>query len=180
MLFYLSSPCCGPSEAAVRSRWRAESSRNRRRAGPLCAGARGRHRSARSSSDTEPGRDRREAEPAGRPPPDPELPLWSKRETKECQIGSVLFLYSAQHFSLFWSELHCEIFCLIWATFSSMFVFWWSRIICTVYYFKMVLVLSSSLHITDFSKWVQFSSQWITIPIRANQTKTVEQDFLST
>lgn len=77
-----SSPYCGPSAAVVRSRWRAVSSRNRHRAGPLGAGARGRHRFVRSSSDTEPGRERRAAEPAGRLPPGPELPPWIERRDK--------------------------------------------------------------------------------------------------
>lgn len=57
--------------------------RNRRRAGRLAAGAHERCRSGHSYEGTEPGRDRRAEELAGRLQPGPELLPWMEGKTTE-------------------------------------------------------------------------------------------------
>lgn len=73
------------------------SSRNRHRAGPLGAGAHEGRRSVRSSVDIEPGRDRRAAEPAGRPPPGPELPPCVEGKTEKESDIKLFVLLSVKH-----------------------------------------------------------------------------------
>lgn len=72
------------------------SNRNRRRAGPLGAGAHERHRSGRSYVGREPGRDRRAAEPAGRPPPGQELQPWIEGGTNKGRFSTIHTLCPVQ------------------------------------------------------------------------------------
>lgn len=73
------------------------SSRNRHREGPLGAGAHEGRRSGRSYVDREPGRDRRAAEPAGRPPPGPEPPPCMEGKTKKESDIEFFVLLSVKH-----------------------------------------------------------------------------------